>query len=248
MTIQIVYDVTHTFIGSVPQGGMVALYSTGTPDIKATQADIESHPGCLLICQDFGLTDTTADYADVESGAGTPQQVPQWFKAAVANYHNGVRPGQRWPAVYCSANNVTNVANALVNAGITSNGPGLVIANWSLTETQAIADVLAASGPFPIVGIQFRNNGPYDTDVMSGEWINTMSGPTTPVTPVKPTDPTPPTAPTPEPASIRIQENWHWCHKCQGLFHDELPNVSVCPAGGNHDGSESYDYVLLAIV
>lgn len=186
MTIQIVYDVTHTYIGSVPQGARLALYTTGTPDIKATPADFAAHPNALHICQDWNASDTLADYLDVENGAATPAECPGWFKAAESNYRNGIRPEQLWPSIYASANSLTSVANALASAGITANGPGLIVANWSLTEATAIADVLAAAGPYPIVGIQFKNNGQYDTNVMSGEWINKMSGPSVPVTPVTP--------------------------------------------------------------
>lgn len=240
MTIQIVYDVTHTFIDSVPKGAMVALYSTGTPDIKATQADYDSHPGCLRICQDFRASDTTADYLDVESGAATIDEIPSWFISAVDNYHKGMRPGQRWPAVYASANNITPIANKLVSAGITSNGPGLVVANWSMTETTAIADVIAAAGPYPIVGIQFRNNGPYDTDVMSGEWIKNVSTPNTPVTPVKPSP-----TPTPSLPQIRVQVGWLYCNKCKSLFWGLDESSSHCVEGGTHDGTNSFRYALL---
>ncbi len=40
------------------------------------------------------------------------------------------------------------------------------------------------------------------------------------------------------------QDNWRWCHKCQGLFFAGNPG-SVCPTGGNHDktGSGNYDLV-----
>jgi hypothetical protein len=41
------------------------------------------------------------------------------------------------------------------------------------------------------------------------------------------------------------QENWNWCGKCQGMFYGPEQSASVCPAGGNHDGSGSYNYVLL---
>jgi hypothetical protein len=36
------------------------------------------------------------------------------------------------------------------------------------------------------------------------------------------------------------QEGWAWCDKCQGLFYLPFENSSYCPAGGQHDGSESY--------
>jgi hypothetical protein len=39
-----------------------------------------------------------------------------------------------------------------------------------------------------------------------------------------------------------IQSGWAWCHECQGLFYEPFQPQSVCPAGGRHNGSESYNY------
>jgi hypothetical protein len=39
------------------------------------------------------------------------------------------------------------------------------------------------------------------------------------------------------------QDNWRWCHKCQGLFFAGFPG-SHCPAGGAHDSSSSSNYLL----
>jgi hypothetical protein len=39
------------------------------------------------------------------------------------------------------------------------------------------------------------------------------------------------------------QENWFWCGKCQGLFFAGN-NVSVCPAGGQHQNPGGDGYVL----
>ncbi len=40
------------------------------------------------------------------------------------------------------------------------------------------------------------------------------------------------------------QDNWRWCHKCQGMFFGGNPG-SHCPAGGAHSktGSGNYDIV-----
>ena len=40
------------------------------------------------------------------------------------------------------------------------------------------------------------------------------------------------------------QDNWRWCHKCEGLYFNGNPAAGVCPAGGAHDVSGSGDYVL----
>ena len=116
-----------------------------------------------------------ADALDVEAGAATPAEIPVWAKGALASYENGSRPGQRMPAMYCSASNVHVVADALVNGGVTS-GVGLWLANWNLTEPQAAADVIARSGPFPVIGVQFSDPGDFDLDAWSTAWLNARSG------------------------------------------------------------------------
>ena len=46
------------------------------------------------------------------------------------------------------------------------------------------------------------------------------------------------------PMPAQAQENWRWCHKCQGLFFAGNPG-SHCPAGGAHDNAGSFNYVLV---
>ena len=42
------------------------------------------------------------------------------------------------------------------------------------------------------------------------------------------------------------QNNWCWCHKCQGLFFGNGRVVNgTCPAGGQHDGSASGNYTMI---
>jgi Fungalysin metallopeptidase (M36)/Fungalysin/Thermolysin Propeptide Motif len=41
------------------------------------------------------------------------------------------------------------------------------------------------------------------------------------------------------------QNNWRWCHKCQGLYFAGSPTQGVCPAGGTHDHTGSGDYLLV---
>src|SRR5262249_46366225 len=45
--------------------------------------------------------------------------------------------------------------------------------------------------------------------------------------------------------SFPSQDNWRWCHKCQGLFFGGNPG-SFCPPGHQHDswGSANYSLVL----
>src|SRR5580693_7897800 len=41
------------------------------------------------------------------------------------------------------------------------------------------------------------------------------------------------------------QTNWAWCRKCQGFFYGPQQSASSCPAGGTHNGSGSYNYVIV---
>ena len=185
------YDAIRGNIPSLPQGApQYAGYSTGLGEVPWTEADFAGHATalgpCLRIDQDPAASDPTADILDVEDGAATIPDCPWWAKRALADFKSARRPGQRSPAIYCSASNVSAVVNSLISGGITS-GIGLFVANWSLTEAQALADVLAAAGPFPITGIQFTDDGPYDTSVFSTAWLADQSGkPKPPVPPVIP--------------------------------------------------------------
>jgi hypothetical protein len=38
---------------------------------------------------------------------------------------------------------------------------------------------------------------------------------------------------------------WTWCSKCQGLFFGAQQSESSCPAGGNHNGASSYQYIVV---
>lgn len=38
---------------------------------------------------------------------------------------------------------------------------------------------------------------------------------------------------------------WAWCSKCQGLFYGPQQSASFCPAGGTHNGSGSYKYLIV---
>jgi len=169
-----VYDATHGGRGSLPPG-QHAGYTTGTGIVPWTAADWKADPGAVRICQDPSASDTTADVLDVEAGAATIAGAARWAEAAAANVAAGKRPGQRHPAVYMSLASVTPVVNALIAGGIHS-GPGLWIANWNLTEAEAAALVQVASGPFPVIGVQYRNAGLYDVSVFSGPWLAAVSG------------------------------------------------------------------------
>jgi hypothetical protein len=169
-----VCDAIRANISHLPKG-QAAGYSTGHGVVPWGAAEWKAHPGAVRICQDPGATDTTADVLDVEAGAATIARCAPWAEAAAANVAAGKRPGQRHPAIYMSLSMVTPVVNALVHGGI-SEGVSLWVANWNLTEAEAAALVQHAGGPFPIIGVQYRNAGTYDVSVFSRAWLDAVSG------------------------------------------------------------------------
>jgi hypothetical protein len=109
----------------------------------------------------------------VETGAATPAEAPRWAKVAKVNYLTAKRKGMRDPLIYMSASNVTAVTNALIGGGVTS-GIGLWVANFNLSQAEAESMVKDASGPFPIMGVQYTDNPPgneFDTSVFSATWL-----------------------------------------------------------------------------
>ena len=224
-------DVTAANYDSRPAGSKVCLYTTGSPDIVSTPAMRTANPDAVLIDQTpvAGVWDATADVDDYENGAVSLSELAPRARIRMASFKAGTRPGQREPAVYASESKIPEVANALIAGGVTS-GVGLWVADWNWTQATAVADVLAASGPFPIIGVQYSNAGAFDLDVFSSAWWNNRSG-------------TPVSVPTPTPVRFD-QVNWRWCHKCQGLFWGSHTAASVCPAGGTHDDAGSGNYSL----
>jgi hypothetical protein len=184
--IDIVYDATAPNVQHLPANASYAGYVTGGPEIAWTEADWQARPDAVRIDQTAvgSPWDATADVDDYENGAVTLDELGPRAKLRMASFKNAVRVGQRTPIVYASASNLTDVANALVRAGVDS-GIGLWVAHWNVTEPAAIAKVLAASGPFPIVGFQFTNEGTFDISVFSQAWLtNRASRPVTGAVPV----------------------------------------------------------------
>jgi len=173
LTPVLVYDATHDNIGVLPAGAQVAGYTTGTgPHVRWTAADFAAHPGAVRIDQDPAASDPTADVLDIEAGAATPASAPGWVTRAQASLASNARPGQRSPAVYMSQSQVTTVVNALTAGGVSS-GVGLWIAHFGLTQAQATQMVMTASGPFPVIGVQFHNTPTFDVSVFSSDWLAT---------------------------------------------------------------------------
>jgi hypothetical protein len=186
-SITVVYDCTTGNVSRAP-AGQLAGYATGA-GIAWTAAQWAAHPKALRIAQSpaLGLDEAVhADILDVEGGAARFGECGPWAISALASYSAVLRPGQRQPAIYMSASNVTAVVNALVAAGVHS-GVGMWVANWNLTSAQAVQAVLAAAGPFPVIGVQFHDAGPYDVSIFATAWLDKVSA----VAPPPPPPPAP---------------------------------------------------------
>ncbi len=249
MSITVVYDCTGDNLGSfpIPPGVLMAGYMTGSGGVPWTREQFNAHPGAIHIDQSAFITglDETADVIDYEDGAAVLSDLAPWVNAAHVKFNLGIRAGQRKPAIYASASNITAVVNELISKGITS-GVGLWVANWNLTDPQAVADVNNASGPFPIIGVQFANAETHDISVFSTAWLQEVSKVSVP-TPPPPLPPASTPTPVPSISIPQFQANWHFCHKCQGIFYFPGEAESHCPAGGTHDGSHSHDFAMIFI-
>lgn len=163
------YDVTAKNYARRPPSGQAALYVTGTSDIIATPAMLKENPHAITINQSGA--NVIADEYDVETGAITPAQLPGLIRNAQAAWLTG--NGRRRPVAYVNQSNKTAVVNALTSAKITN--VGLHIADYSLTEAQAITLLQMSNGPYPVIGYQYNDAGEYDEDVWLESWVNDVS-------------------------------------------------------------------------
>lgn len=229
MDLTVVIDCTGANLAAVdpPHGALIAGYTTGSGPVPWTPQQFAQHPGAVRIDQSPVNTaaDETADVLDVERGAATIGDIPGWVRAAQANVIAGTRPGQRRPAVYLNRSELTPAANALNAAGITGG-----VAFWvaaPMNEQEAAAMVATASGPFPVIGVQYAFQSLFDVSVVSTAWLNAVSK-----------------APENSQPGPGTQTGFKFCHKCQGLFWGPGEAISVCPRGAQHDGTGSHVYTL----
>lgn len=177
MSVTVVYDATHANVGSLPKRIQTAFYVTGSGTVPETASDFAAFPNAVLIDQSPNTSswDSTADIDDVESGAVLVTEIASRAKMRMAAFKANIRPMQRRPGVYMSAGQISSVVNALIKGGV-NNGVGLWVANWGLAETTAANDVAFAAGPFPIIGVQYKNAGPYDISIFSTQWLTDVAG------------------------------------------------------------------------
>jgi hypothetical protein len=195
------WDATGADLANAPKTGQAAGYITGIDGVPWSQAQMAAHPGFVQIDQSdvIDAIDDLADAYDVENGAITVAEIAQLVKDGQAGWSKALRPGQRWPAVYCSENSVTQVVNALVAGGVESCPLG--VADYSWTHAEAVSLVQNASGPYPIVWVQYNDAGAYDQDVFSKEWLDNVSKKGDPPVAVKPLVP---------PGQWNNPEQWSW--------------------------------------
>lgn len=229
MDLVTVYDCVGANVGAftVPDGVLMAGYMTGLAEVPWTPAQFSRFPGAIHIDQSPINTpaNETADVIDMENRAATLEDLVPWVHAARTSYALGLRPGQREPCIYMSQGRETDVVNTLIAGGITE---GVYL--WraeEMTARQAAGVLANAGGPFPIVGVQYEFKANRDGSLFAAAWLNKVS--------IK--------APTPAPKP-GTQTGWRFCIKCQGLFWGPGETRSMCPRGGQHDGSHSHEYTL----
>lgn len=172
------YDCTHVNLPATEAahpGAQLVGYSTAVGSfIGWTAAEFAAHPRAVHIDQHGGgQDDFTADYLDIEAGAGTPQMAAMWVEKAMQSYLRVERAMQRWPSLYMPGSMVHEVANALV-AGKVPFPVGLNLAEWGSNQTLDKHLIQTAGGPFPIIGFQylFPPGSPYGYNYFSANWLN----------------------------------------------------------------------------
>jgi len=222
-------DATSGNLAAIPAGLVMALYVTGTGGVPATAAQLAAYPDALRIAQWPLLAADEAvhaDILDVETNAATAAECAPWAVNAEAAWQAAARPGQRHPAIYCGDGAQTAYVNAMTAAGVTS-GVGLILVNYSLTRAEAAtliqASASASPNPFPVVGVQYGDEGAYDTDVFLASWVNARSGPPAPPSPAPPS----PAPPFPYPAGDYLGPESADPHCHSGYNAADRPHITV---------------------
>ena len=197
-------DATGSNFHALPGGlGIVAGYVTGSEGVPWSAEMWAAHPAAIRIDQSPVNTtaDETADVLDYERGAATLADIAPWALAARSAWAKASRPGQRHPAVYASESSLTPVCNALAHAGVT--GVGLWVADWTGSKDDAVAMLWASSGPYPVIGVQYEDEGSYDADVFLASWADARSAKAAPA-------PAPAAKPAAPPGQWDDPKAWTW--------------------------------------
>lgn len=206
-------------IRKLAPGDAVALYDTGSPDIAATPTDIRQIPAQLhVVMIDQGFTGSPNPAATVRDCEKGAW--PLGSAVVTVNWH------ATRPTLYLGFPDTVQMAH---DAGWRGDV-------WIVVPSK----VPPASPPtvppgLNVVAVQWGFSSPdFDRSVIFD-----------PTWPLKGGDPV--TTPPPVQKTVRVQQNWRWCSKCQGLFQGDSAKKSVCPAGGEHDGSNSFEYILTGL-
>jgi hypothetical protein len=132
--------------------------------------------------------------------------------------HN-LRTGKHDAVVYCNRSTVTEVRQ-LTGSQILGQDYWL----WVATLDGTLVTPAMQPG---LVACQDKSEaGLWDESVVFADWWFA-----------------PPTPPPPPPPVHGVQAGWAWCNKCGSLIWPRAFK-NVCPAGGKHDGTGSYNYSL----
>lgn len=177
------YDATSENESVLPVDQMAAGYDTqaggGTGFIAWTPEQWDAHLKpfpAVHIDQDANASDALADILDVEAGAAKESEIVGWLARARNSFHKVLRPGQRWPGIYCSASNVTSAVLILHDGGVT-NVP-FWVADYSVSYAEASRRVITALGPYPAIAYQYNDlafGGKADSDIFSVNWLTKVS-------------------------------------------------------------------------
>jgi hypothetical protein len=127
----------------------VGAYVTGSGGVPWTDAELTRFGARAVtinqLPQDPG--DVAAMVCDSESGAATIADTVGWAQDRQSAGHR--------PAVYVQESNLTALIDALITGDVKT--ADIWLANWNLSEAEATIEVENATGPFPIMAVQFAS-------------------------------------------------------------------------------------------
>jgi hypothetical protein len=132
-------DFTHGAVPRIPANLAVAkigAYDTGSADIDWTAADLAKYTGKVIITidqspQGLKFAAGTARVLDIENGAATVAD-------AVTAVPERQKRGQ-YSTIYVSAANLAGLQDTLEQHGVKMNKVGFWLADWDLSQEQAVA-------------------------------------------------------------------------------------------------------------
>lgn len=184
--------------------------------------------GSIVALYDTGSPDIAATPEDIA-------QVPVDLHVVFVDQGFTGSPNHKANVRDCE-NGAWTLSNAVETIGWTANRPMLYLgfpntlieawnAGWDedvwvvAPSTYAPVKPPPAPGLMNVVAVQWKFAGPWDESVVFDNfWPNSA------------------------PPQSGMQDQWRWCHKCQSMFFGPNEPTSVCPAGGKHDGSQSFNY------